>query len=139
MNAPPIVWWSTLFALCGAVAYYRHAHDEDVEYSPTLVVNPAPAPLEDVGVAIDGEGLYVKDWGRWMEFAPAAFERAIREGQVGPNNVLAHVLQRALPRYPWPAPQGSPYEEQYQDLVKVVAKWLQIGPDPEAPRLTVVR
>lgn len=138
-RAVPIVWWSALLALCGAVAYSKYAHAEPEMLSSTLTSNPALAPIEDVGVAIDEQGLYVQSWGRWMEFAPVAFERAIRDGEVGPDNVLAHVLQRALPRHVWPPPPESQYAEQYQDLVKVVAKWLTIGPEPESPRLTVVK
>lgn len=103
--------------------------------------NPTSRPNEtDVGLAIDESGgVYVSSWPRWMEFAPEAFERAITDGEVGAENVLLHVLQRALPRAHWPPPEGSAQEKQYRSLVKVVAEWLTLEPEPEKPGLRVVK
>lgn len=106
---------------------------------PEVEELPVEEARYSVGLAVDERGVYVTSTSDWLEFAPDAFERAIADGAIGPSNVLTHVLQRALPRMQWPPEEGTPQGDQYAELVKVVAEWLVLEPEPDAPRLRVVK
>lgn len=135
------VFWLAAGALLVTGTYmYAVSETEAAEPRRALEANPRKRVRKrSVGLAVDSEGgLYVEDWPQWMEFAPDAFEEAIADGELGAENVLLHVLQRALPRLHWPPPEGTRQEEQYRELVKVVAEWLTMEPEPETTGLHVV-
>ncbi len=101
--------------------------------------NPAPVSAPSFGLEVDDQGVYVQDIGAWISAAPQAFEDAIRDGALGAQGVLVHVLRRALPRYRWPPDASSPHYPQFAAMVKKVAEDLHYDPEPEPKtRLSVV-
>lgn len=133
-------------AAFGVCAYVMMRPDEG-EWSAQVLPESNPVasressserPSVQVGLAVDEQGVFVQSWPEWMEFAPEAFERAIADGALGAENVLLHVLQRALPRMKWPPEEGTQPAEQYASLIKVVAEFLTLEPEPDSPRLRVI-
>lgn len=105
---------------------------------------PALEPTQEQAVLyIENGCLRVPSLDEWRSLATTATEDALRSGARNAATVLAEILRRALPRYPWPPSPDSTLWPQWRQMVEDVASVLHMDDDPMPdrgrPPLRVVR
>jgi hypothetical protein len=160
--ADSTTWWLgmatvTAVAVAGGVLVYhgrrrhlrivvpdvqRHPWLTDLESQAALVEASSASDddeARDSGVHVEGDRIVVESYDKMLTFFAEAFEQARIDGLRGPEQILAIVFRRALPRYRWPPLSESPLAPQWQAMIKDVAALFEPEPDPQRRPQRVLR
>ncbi len=91
---------------------------------------PESSESEDpVGIYINDSGIYISDWGKWMNFAPKAIRQAVAMGANSAQDILMHMMCRIFPDVAWPPPRNSLMFHDWQAMLMTIESCIN-QPDP---------
>lgn len=98
-------------------------------------VTVATRSLPPHGMDIVDGRLEIRDWNKWMRDASIAVSVSMEEIGTEPVALATNVFRRLFPERPWPPPESSELEAQWNAVVRAIASALK---RPMPARLEVV-